>query len=162
MSHTLAPEDIKKFLKRASVAIELEQLYVDMLPPESFSPQYNDGMWRDWRRDHRSFIEMMLSTADAIPPATLRELTAIATTREPAEIGRALVELFGEVVGDCCPKEDLATATQFLGRLTEEMRNRPESKLGLEARASILLWLPAIDPLRIARDPECGYPLQAH
>ena len=51
MSETLASKDVGNFLKRASTAIEFDQVLVDTLPPERFSPAYSDGMWRAWRRE---------------------------------------------------------------------------------------------------------------
>ena len=158
MIKALTPEDIRTFLKRMSTAIELDQIHVDTLPPERFSPVYNDGMWRAWRRDHRVFIDKLLLTAVAIPPAMLRELTRIAITREPELIGRVVLELFTEVVSGSCPLEYLGTAERFFCWLIEQLRDQPEGKLRHEsARASILQWLPVADPLRIAQDPECSY-----
>jgi len=121
MIKALTPEDIRTFLKRMSTAIELDQIHVDTLPPERFSPVYNDGMWRAWRRDHRVFIDKLLLTAVAIPPAMLRELTRIAITREPELIGRVVLELFAEVVSGSCPlggvdsKDSLLGANQIQG-----------------------------------------------
>jgi hypothetical protein len=155
---TLAPTDIKNFLKQLAAAIELDQVRVDVLPQESFAPEYNDSMWRAWRRDHRRVIEELLSTADRIPPAMLSELTRLAITREPVLIGSAVLEFFAEVVCGACPRERLGTAERFIGWLTANLSNQPEGKPRHEsARASILQWLPVIDPLRIAQDPECGY-----
>lgn len=154
---TLAPEDIQNCLKRLSTAIELDQVHVDRLPPERFSIAYRDSMWRTWRHDHRVFVEKLLLTADAIPPLMLWQLTGIATAYEPALVGNAVLELFAEVVSGCCA-EDFGTAERFFGALIEKMRGQCKGRPRQGgAQASILQWLPAADPLRIAQDPECGY-----
>jgi hypothetical protein len=158
MIKTLTPEDIRTFLKRLSTAIELDQVHVDALPPERFSPEYSDGMWRTWRRDHRVFIGKLLLTADAIPPAMLRELTGLAITHEPELIGDVVLELCAEVVSGSCPPEDIGTAECFFGQLIKQLSDQPEGNRRHEsAQGSLLQWLPVNDPLRIAQDPECGY-----
>ena len=155
---TLVSTDIKDFLKQLSAVIEFDQVRTDALPRESFAPEYNDSMWRAWRRDHRRVIEELLSTADTIPPARLSELTELTTTREPALIGSAVLEYFAEVVCGSCPGERLGTAERFVGWLIANLSNQPEGKSRQQsARVSILQWLPVIDPLRIAQDPECCY-----
>jgi hypothetical protein len=158
MIKTLTPKDIRNFLKRLSNAIELDQVHVDALPPERFSPAYSDSMWRDWRHGHRVFIDELLLTADAIPPAMLSELTGIAITYEPALIGSVLLEIFAEVVSGSCAREDLGTSERFFGWLIKQVSQQPKGNLRHKgAPASILRWLPVSDPLRIAQDPECGY-----
>lgn len=98
MTKTLILQDIKDFLKRLSITIELDQRRVDGLPPERFSPEYSQMMWRDWRRHHRDFIDKkLLPTADAISPAVLNELTEIALACEPTRIGDVMLALFAEV-----------------------------------------------------------------
>jgi hypothetical protein len=74
MIETLTPEDIQNFLRRLSVAIEIDQAYVDAMPRERFSPEYNDSMWRDWRTDHRAFVDRLGLTTDAIPTTMLSAL----------------------------------------------------------------------------------------
>ncbi|MFB9268034.1 hypothetical protein ACFFWD_33710 [Bradyrhizobium erythrophlei] len=157
LTETLTPEDIKNFLKRLSAAIELDQVKVDALPPESFSIAYSHSMWRTWRHDHRVHIEKLLVTADAIPQVMLEHVTEIAAAYEPALVGSVVLELFAEVVGGSCA-EDLGTADKFFGALIQDMsgQRKGNSRHG-GAQASILQWLPATDPLRIAQDPECGY-----
>jgi hypothetical protein len=158
MIEKLTSKDIRNFLKRLSAAIELDQVHVDALPAERFSPAYSDSMWRAWRHDHRVFIDKLLLTADAIPPAVLDELTGIAITNKPALAGSVVLELFAEVVSGSCLEADLGTADRFFGGLIKQLRDHPEGSPGLEgARASIVKWLPVADPLRIAQDPECGY-----
>ncbi|WP_050629305.1 hypothetical protein [Bradyrhizobium viridifuturi] len=100
----------------------------------------------------------MLSTADAIQPATLKHVTEVATAYEPGVVGSVVLELFAEVIGGRA--EDLGTAGNFFGALIEEMGGqRRGSASHVEAQVSILQWLPTTDPLRIAQDPECGYAL---
>ena len=158
MVDTLTPKDLKNFLERLSVAIALDQAHVDALPAERFSPQYNDAMWRDWRHGHRVFIGQLVLTADTMKPATLNELTKLSITREPGLIGSVMLELFAEIASGGCSQEDCGNAEQFFGWLIEQTRGGAKSKSRREgARISMLQWLPLIDPLRIAQDPECGY-----
>ncbi|QOZ33285.1 hypothetical protein [Bradyrhizobium sp. CCBAU 53421] len=156
LTENLTPADIQDFLRRLSTAIELDQVNVDALPPESFSIDYDDNMWRTWRQDHRAFIEKLLSTADAIPPVVLKQMTEIATAYEPAHVGSILQGLFAEVVSGSSA-EDLTTATAFFSALTKEMSGQREgAPRQRSAQASILRWLSPTDPLRIAQDPEVG------
>jgi hypothetical protein len=158
MIKTLTLGDIRTFLKGLSIAIELDQVHVDALPPEKFSPMYSDGMWRNWRRDHRMFIDKLLLTADAIPPTMLRELTGVAITHKPERIGSLLLELFAEVVSGSVSPEDFGTSERFFGSLIAQMSAQPKGhRRHKSARVSVLQWLPFDDPLRIAQDPECGY-----
>ncbi|MEH2536511.1 MULTISPECIES: hypothetical protein [unclassified Bradyrhizobium] len=155
MIETLVPTDIQTFLKHLSVAIELDQVRVDALPRERFSPAYSDSMWRAWRLDHRVTIDELLSTTDTIPPAVLGELTRIAITYEPALVRSVLLELFAEVIGGNYLHYN---AERFFGwlieRLDEQHKCVPRQA---DAQASILQWLAITDPLRISKDPECGY-----
>ncbi|MGY4224982.1 hypothetical protein ACVMIH_002343 [Bradyrhizobium sp. USDA 4503] len=158
LTETLVRDDIKNFLKRLSVAIELDQINVDALPPESFLIEYDDDMWRAWRHEHRVHIEKLLDTADMIPPVMLWQLTGVAIRHEPELVGTALLELFAEVAAGGCA--DLGSAEMFFGVLIRQMRGqRKRSSRRESAQASMLQWLPATDPLRIAEDPECGYEL---
>ncbi|WMT76948.1 hypothetical protein [Bradyrhizobium sp. Ash2021] len=157
LTATLTLEDVQEFLKRLTATIELDQLNVDAMPPEHFATAYNDSMWRTWRHDHRAYIEKLLLTTDAMPPVMLWQLTGIAIAYEPARVGNIVLELFAEVVSGSCA-EDLGTADRFFGRLIQEMSGqRKGNSCHGSAQASILRWLPELDPLRIARDPECGY-----
>jgi len=159
MTKTLTPQDIKDFLKRFSITIELDQRRVDGLPPERFSPEYCRMMWCDWRCHHRDFIDKkLLPTTDAISPAVLNELTGIALAYEPALIGDVMLELFAEVASGSCSDGELETAEQFFARLIKQLRDAPASNFRhVGSQAAIMQWLPIVDPLRISRDPECGY-----
>lgn len=156
LTENLTSADIQGFLKRLSTAIEVDQANVDALPPESFSIDYDDNMWRSWREDHRAFIEKLLSTADAIPPVVLEQMTEIATAYEPAHVESIMQGLFAEVVSGSSA-EDLTTATAFFGALINEMSGqRKGAPCQRSAQAAILWWLTPTDPLRIAQDPEVG------
>ena len=160
MSETLASKDVGNFLKRVSTAIEFDQALVDTLPAERFSPAYSDGMWRAWRRDHCAFIDRLASTVDKIPPAMLSELTGIATAYEPALVEKVVLELFAVIVSGSCPEEDFGSAELFFGEIIRQLNAQSKGAPRHEsARASILRWLPVVDPLRIAHDPECAYGL---
>jgi hypothetical protein len=128
------------------------------MPAANFKAPYNDRMWRGWRSDHISYINKLLSSVDRIPPAMLKELTWIAMTYEPKVIGHVALELFADAVSGSCPEEELATAEGFFGWLIkqagDDSQHSPRSQ---GARSSVLQWLAVTDPLRIARDPECGY-----
>jgi len=161
MSETLVSKDVGNLLKRALTAIEFDQVLVNTLPAGSFSPAYNDGMWRSWRSDHSSFINRLASTVNRIPPAMLSELTGLATTCEPAIAGTTMLELLALIVSGSCPEEEFASAKLFFGEIIRQLNAQskgvpPQHE---SARASILRWLPVVDPLRIAQDPECAYGL---
>jgi hypothetical protein len=158
MIETLTHADIRDLLEGFSAAIELDQLRVDAMPAANFKASYYDGMWRGWRSDHVSYVNRLVSSVDRIPPAMLKELTWIARTYDPKVIGRVALELFAEAVSGSCPEEELGTAERFFGWLIKQagidFQRSPRSQ---GARSSILQWLAVTDPLRIARDPECGY-----
>ncbi|WP_298372370.1 hypothetical protein [uncultured Bradyrhizobium sp.] len=154
LTENLTPANIQDFLKRLLAAIELDQVNVDALPSESFSIDYDESMWRTLRQDHCAYIEKLLSTADAIPPVVLKQLTEIATAYEPAHVGSILQGLFAEVVSGSCA-EDVGTTTAFFSALIKEMSGQREgAPRQRSAQASILQWLSPTDPLRIALDPE--------
>jgi hypothetical protein len=158
MTEILTRADIRDLLKGFSAAIELDQLRVDAMPASNFKASYNDRMWRGWRSGHISYINKLLSSVDRIPPTMLKELTWIAMTYEPKVIGQVALELFADAVSGSCPEKELGTAERFFGWLVkqagDDCQHSPRSQ---GARSSILQWLAVTDPLRIARDPECGY-----
>ena len=158
MTEALTRADIRDLLRGFGAAIELDQLRVDAMPAAKFQPSYNDSMWRGWRGGHISYVNKLLSTVDAIPSPMLRELTGIAITYEPEVIGHIALELFADVVSGSWPQEELGTAERLFGWLIKQVGEQSEGgPRHQSARISILQWLPVTDPLRIARDPECGY-----
>jgi hypothetical protein len=153
-----APDDIRDFLNRFASTIMRDQVHVDGLPPEKFHHQYNGDMWLAWRLDHLAWLNTLLMTLDTITPNLLKELTRIAITKKPATVRRIATELLAECASGSCPREDVATARLFFGRLTHELSDRSKAvPTDRDAKTSMLLWLAATDPLRISRDPECGY-----
>ncbi|MCC8948544.1 hypothetical protein H8A97_26385 [Bradyrhizobium sp. Arg62] len=157
LTEQLTSGDVQTFLKQLSTAIELDQVNVDSLPRESFSTTYDDSRWRTWRHDHRTYIEKLLPTVDAIPPVMLEKMTEIAATYEPAHVRSILQALFAEIVSGC-RADDLDTAEKFFGALVKEISGqRHGSARHADPRASLLQWLHATDPLRIAHDPEVGH-----
>jgi hypothetical protein len=156
MTETVTCIDIRNLFQAFNVAIELDQRHVDAMPAASFHPQYNDKMWRDWRADHVSYIEKLLTSVEAIPPAILTQLTEVAIKYEPKVIARVTVGLFAEAVGAWCFEEKFGTAELFVGWLIKEaMRQECEgSSRNESARISVSRWLFASDPLLIAEDPE--------
>ncbi|SDO55342.1 hypothetical protein [Afipia sp. GAS231] len=158
MTKALTPDDIRDFLNRFASAIMRDQVHVDALSPDNFHPQYNSDMWLEWRLDHLAYLNTLLLTLDTITPNLLKELTRIAVTKKPATVRRVAIELLAECSSRCCPREDVATARLFFGRLIHELSDRPEAILtDRDAKTSMFLWLAATDPLGISRDPECGY-----
>src|ERR1700692_3492173 len=87
MTETLTHADIRGLLLAFSAAIKRDQRCVDALPAANFHPLYDDKLWRDWRADHVSYIDKLLSSLKTIPPAMLKELTETATAYEPEIIG---------------------------------------------------------------------------
>jgi hypothetical protein len=158
MTETLTHADIRDFLERFGAAIELDQLRVDAMSAAKFHPQYNAGMWREWRVGHIGYVNTLLSSVEAMPPAMLIELTRIAVTYAPKVGGHIALELFAEAVSGSCLQEELETAERFFGWLIKQAHEHSEGgRRPKGARGSILEWLAFTDPLRIAQDPECGY-----
>ena len=158
MTKVLAPDDIRDFLNRFASAIMLDQVRVGALPPEKFHPQYNGDMWLAWRLDHLAYLNTLLMTLDTITPNLLQELTRIAVTKKPATVRRIAIDLLAECASGSCPREDVATARLFFGRLIHELSDSSKAiPTDRDAKTSMFLWLAATDPLRISRDPECGY-----
>ncbi|MGY0572788.1 hypothetical protein ACTGJ9_018335 [Bradyrhizobium sp. RDM12] len=154
----LIQADVSKFLKGLSRSIELDQIYVDSLPREQFLDMYDDSLWRDWRRDHRVFIDKLLASADGMTASALERLTEIALSFDPVVVGRIMQETFAEIVSGSSA-EGCETAQHFFEWVAGEVARQGRGKrLNRIARKAMSQWLPAIDPLGIARDPECGYP----
>lgn len=151
-------DDIRELLAVFVAAVELDQIRVDALPEKAFHYHYSDNMWRIWRRCHLEYLRLLLSTVDAIQPATLEKLGRIAIHYEPKIVRERLRDLLGSAASGDVPREDVATAVLFFEWLIEDISGHPEGKsTGLDARALMMQWLPITDPLQIADDPECGY-----
>ncbi len=158
MTKALALDDIRNFLNRFASAIMRDQVHVDALSPDKFDPQYNGEMWLAWRLDHLAYLNTLLMTLDTVTPDLLKELTRIAVTKKPVTVRRIAIELLAECASGSCPREDVATARLFFSRLIHELTDGSNTiPTGRDAKASMFLWLAATDPLRISRDPECGY-----
>jgi len=154
----LTVEDVETMLKRLSGAIERDQTYVDGLPRGLFSHQYDDDLWRNWRRGHRTFIDDLLATVGAMSPTDLRQLTDVASGFAPTAVRKVALETFAEVVGECVDADK--TARQFFARVAREVVRQGRGKRPAgDPREAISQWFSDIDPLTIAQDPECGYPL---
>ena len=157
---TLATADIKTFLESLSHSIELDQIYVDSLPRERFSKMYDDGLWRDWRRNHRAFIGKLIASADGMSPSALQRLTEVALNFDPAVVGYIMLETFAGIVG-CAYAEDCETAQRFFECVGDEVVRQGRGKrTNGTARKAMSKWRSAVDPLLIAQDPECGYPVR--
>ncbi|UVO26949.1 hypothetical protein [Bradyrhizobium arachidis] len=157
LTRALVQTDIKEFLGRLSDAIEQDQIYVDSLPRDRFPSVYDDGLWRNWRRGHRAFIDKLVASTDAMSPALLQRLTKVASGFEPSVVGHIMLETFAEIVGDCSAA-NCETAQHFFEWVAGEVVRQGRGKcLNRTARKAMLKWFPATDPLTIAQDPECGY-----
>jgi len=148
--------DVQDLFAGFAAAIELDQMRVDALPPERFHPEYDDSLWRGWRNEHLEYIARLLPTFDAIPAATLEKLTWLALNYEPAVVNRVVLEILAEVASGDCAREELTTAALFLDELIRQVTREAKPIVG-DARDMMMRWMPVTDPLRIARDPECGY-----
>lgn len=158
MFKALTRQDIRDLLLGFAAAIELDQLRVDALPPETFHPEYDDGMWRRWRRYHLAYIDQLLATVPAMPSGMLKNLTEVAITYEPAAVGEIAVDLFADAASGSCPEEELGTAVLFFGWLIKDVCGKfQEKSISCDARARMMHWLPVTDPLNFSKDPECGY-----
>ena len=160
MSQALTHADIGDLLQAFSAAIARDQRYVDALPRDSFHPMYDDQMWRDWRAEHVSYIDKLLSSTSTIPSTVLIELTKVATTYDPKVVGGVVLETFADAVTGTCP-EELTTAEGFFGGVIKGVRRRaPGRRRAERAKGAMAKWRTANDPLRIAEDPECQYRLR--
>jgi hypothetical protein len=154
----LTAEDLRDLLIGFAAAIELDQIRVDALPPEKFHPEYDDGMWRRWRRNHLEYIHKLLPSIDEIPSTILKELSQAAIAHEPAAVGQIALDLFADAASGSCAEEELENATRFFGWLIKGLSGKsPGKPLNKGARTRMMQWLPVTDPLRISRDPECSY-----
>jgi hypothetical protein len=155
----LTHKDIRDLLTSFAATIELDQIRVDALTSEKFHPAYDDRMWRRCRRDHLEFIDQLLPTVDTIPSALLQRLSQLAATYEPEIIRELIVDLFSVAANGVCPPEEFETAELFFGWLINDASRRtaPGEPLNGDARGLMMQWLSVTDPLRIAKDPECGY-----
>jgi len=155
MTEILTANDIRNLLAGFAAAIELDQIRVDAMPPEKFHPEYSEGMWRRWRRDHLDYISQLLPTVDAIPPSMLQELTRLAVTCRPQLVREALLDVFADAASGSIAEEELETAALFFGLVIKRISGWPQPE---DARSQMMMhWLPVTDPLNIAGDPECGY-----
>jgi len=160
MVELLTHADISSSLSDFATAIELDQRRVDALPTATFSPMYDARMWRDWRANSIAFVEKMISSVNSIPKAMVVELTELATSYSPLIVRRIVLEILAEVVSGFCDNRDFATAELFFGRVIGEVKQSHSVRSYFQgAKRSISLWLPVVDPLRIASDPECQYPV---
>ncbi|QOZ71732.1 hypothetical protein [Bradyrhizobium arachidis] len=158
MQTDIMKDDIRDLFAGFVVAIELDQLRVDALPPEAFLDDYSDNTWRIWRRCHLEYLSLLLSTVDEIQPVTLEKLTWIATNNDPKFVGERLLDVLGAASADSVPREDVATAELFLKMLIQDVSGRTEGRsIAQDASTLMKRWLRDTDPLHIARDPECGY-----
>jgi hypothetical protein len=158
VTKALARDDIRDFLNQFAATIMRDQVDVDALPPEKFDPQYNGDMWLACRLNHLAYLNTLLTTLDTITPNLLEELTRIAVTKKPVTVQRTVIELLAECASGSCPREDVATARLFFDRLIHELSDSTKAiPTARDAKTSMFLWLAATDPLRISRDPECGY-----
>ncbi|MGA2293434.1 hypothetical protein [Bradyrhizobium sp.] len=157
MNDTLTNADLENVLRRFGAAIERDQLRVDAMPPANLQPPYNDEMWRQWRRDHIRYVNVLISTAIAVPTRMSSELTVIAASYEPKGISTLILELLSEVVSGSYEWEEFASARCFFGTLIKQIGEQSKATSHQDAHVSLARWFPLTDPLRIADDPECQY-----
>jgi|1186.fasta_scaffold1008108_1 hypothetical protein len=157
-SQALTVADVKKFLRNLSKSIKLDQIYVDALPRDRFSPMYNDTMWRDWRRDNCAFIGKLLGSADTMSPSRLQKLSKTAASFDPVLVRRVMLDVLADIVGGCLA-EPCETAQDFFGMLIGEVerQGRKTKRTHQNGPGAISDWSSRADPLAIAADPECGY-----
>jgi hypothetical protein len=158
MVRSITINDIRDLLMGFVASIELDQIRVDALPARIFHRHYSDSLWRMWRHDHVEYVNLLLSTVDAISPVVLEKLTWIATSYEPEIVYEAALELFALAVSGQYSREDVATAAVFFEWLIEDVTGKCDSQpIGDDAPALMKRWLAVTDPLRITQDLECGY-----
>jgi hypothetical protein len=152
----LTRDDLRNLLSALSAAIELDQLRVDKIPALKFSPRYDDAMWRHWRADHVFLVQELVLSVQWVTQAALDELTAVARSRDPAQVGRVVIELLAEAVSD--GRSELREAATFFDQLIQGALLKAGTRCTqLDAKSSAERWFAVVDPLHIADDPECGY-----
>lgn len=147
--------DVEKMLQQLSAAIEQDQIYVDGLPRDQFHPAYSPSLWHEWRQGHREFIKKLLATTNTMGDSHMRGLTEVASSFAPEIVGSVMLEFLADVVSGSveCEKADA-----FFARVAGEVVRQNGGKChNLTARKAMMDWFPLVDPLQIARDPECGY-----
>ena len=154
----LTIDDIQDLLVGFDAAIEQDQVRADALT--------RVGLHAMITRQHVPSVALYVidvTYPSCLAPWTLsrqkcsKQLTWIARCYEPADIGDAILNLFSEAISGRRDDEELRTATGFFGRLIEDVRRMPSGILRSEsARALMMQWLPATDPLRIG-DEEFGH-----
>jgi hypothetical protein len=158
MAREITQNDVRELLSGFVAAIELDQIRVDALPTGSFHHLYSDDLWRTWRSDHIEYVNLLLPTVGAIPPAILEVLTRVARKYRPEIVSEAAVYLLAEAAGGNVVEEEVATAALFFDWLIAFVTDRSEGNwVGGDAPALMMQWIQIADPLRIAQDPECGY-----
>jgi len=110
-----------------------------------FHPEYDEGMWRRWRRDHLDYIDQLLPTVDAIPPAILQELTQLAVICRPEIVREALLDVFADAASGSCEQE-LETAALFFDWVIKDVRDWPDGR-AKGARSQMMHWLAVTYPL---------------
>lgn len=81
---------------------------------------------------------------------TLRELTNVAATYLPKEIGKILIELFADVMGGSYDEEESSTAERLFGCMIKQAcQSSARQPRKSEAKTAVFAWLPVSDPLRI-------------
>jgi hypothetical protein len=119
-----------------------------------------DSMWRRCRRDHRDFINRLLTTVNMMSAAILKELTWTALTHEPGMVRQAFVDLLVEAASGVCASEEFETAELFFGWLIKcASLTGPGQPPRGDAKRLMMQWVCVTDPLQIGQDPECGYGL---
>jgi len=159
MTRSITTTDVGDLLTGFIAAIELDQIRVDALPAGSLIDYYDrydpdddddvdvDSSPRGWRRLHLEYVNLLLSTVDALPTVILEKLTCIATRYEPEFVGEEAIRLFGAVVSYNYAEEDVNTATAFFEMLIYAVTTRPESQsVGEDAPALMKRWLTVTDP----------------
>lgn len=140
------------------VAIERDQFRTDALPRARSHPEYVDTMWRDWRNSQRIYLSRLMPTVADIQPSLLKQLSAIARSYEPEHVRAVILEILCEVASRSCDPDEYATASQFFGDLTEQVKKRAKATLrDQRINVSLARWFPVSDPLRLTADPECKY-----
>jgi hypothetical protein len=160
---TLTHGDVRHFLLCFAASIELDQIRVDALPPETFHHAYDANIWRGFRGGHLDFVARLLPTVNAMSSTQLQELARLAITYETAVVRTVMLDLFVEAAMGTCAPEEFEGAAQFFGWLIKDMDRIPPCKdPNGDAKILMMQWLPEADPLRIAEDPECGYGLVSY
>jgi hypothetical protein len=146
------------FFLRFAEAIFVEQQRVDKIPRKDFHPLYDEGWWKENRKEYFSAIVALSLTVDKMPKRLLETLTEMAISYGPNAVKQSLFNTITLQATGLAPPGNLDTASRFFRHLIMDLRlEAPGRPFEGAPKDSILRWFDYDDPILIATEPVCGY-----